>query len=343
MSGKIDKALEERRNKLETELVGKLSPTTRPEVLDAYVKKLAQVDALKALFPKRPLPVWIVPASVAILAVSLIGLAAGIRLPNPELRLDAQMNSILVTVGGRGIDRSNKVAIPVSDFRIVGAGNPFSPAETVTSIEEIQFLENTNLEITTEDKACLHIDIHKSIEPAGIRFAIMKKTAAIAEPSPDNRMVPVGGDVRFCLTDAARATDFILYLPVASLETTHLLSDDAAGSAKLKASSIVSGDLRFLDIARTTPLTGMDELSIRTDGTGWLTLVPGRPLRVRFSGRAGSVESLGISADSRRVDLSPLLLDWVHENPTISSLIGLLAGLVGSIWSVIHYFKRRPD
>lgn len=104
----------------ENALEGSLAQGATGSDLIRHDEHLQTLDRLLQRFPAKKSPAWLLPLSVAVVAASLLGIAAAIRLPGPIITFDVRLSALAITAAADGSGLSSVAATSVKSLEVVG-------------------------------------------------------------------------------------------------------------------------------------------------------------------------------------------------------------------------------
>jgi hypothetical protein len=278
-------------------------------------------------------PRWLVPAAFAMLALILVGIASAIRLRTAHVDIDANVESLELSIGGSEqelINRPHDIRVRMLD--VVRAGPTPAPAAFLSSLRA---LPNARLAVSAEGTGCVRIT---AIQRAGSRRPALialaggpEDAAGLSEPAEVT--IAPGEEIRFCV-----ASNEALQLVAEPVRLDLSRTRSEAAPSGLRLATIVAGTLRQGQTDNVLQLRPFDLIHLDRIQQGTLIITAEQHLHLIFSGAALKAETILPNA-SRRGDLRPTLLEYLVHSPAIQSIFGIITGLVGMLWGAWRYFS----
>lgn len=342
MPGTAKSVIERRKKEAERQLIADLERDASTDVLAESQSRLAALNDIGDMLPVASSPKWVLPASVAMIGASLIGMGSLVHLNQPQIRLDAKVQALTVEASADGIGLTNAGTVTVTNFDVVGLEEfDRSILAGVIGFSSLELIPGARAEVSLIQPNCVVIQmatLHSSIAPSqggALRLTLHRPGPSGTGTQTIPIAVPQGGAVSFC---AAQVGDHLLLGRVATLDLSRIHLRDLSTAETIRASSIVSGSYAIPAVNRAVTLGGHDRISLELISDGWVVIGRTDALTISFSGRVGNARSYGLS-QAVSESLTPTVLEWFSRSPWVTSLFGLFTGLVGIAWSAIRYFR----
>lgn len=334
----LTQKVEEAETALEANLVRGASATD----LRSHDRMLQTLDRLLERFPPSERPSWMLPLFVGAVAVSLLGLAALIRLPRPLVTVDTRISSIGVTAAADGDGLNSDAAFAVKSLEVAGDAKAQAIAKPAISISSFRLTPGTSA-VMQQRASCVYVELPVAQVPAqprmalGLDLVVLHAAGDGAElPVPSQLRAKPGTTVTICGDFPAN------YALAGSVEKDDLYrsqpGDALRGFVNLRTPSIISGKLRLPNVNRSSDLHDTDMLSLSGVTQGWAFVFPAAPMRVVFSGTVARPTSLSPSPEGGTDSLEPTALEWFTKSPFSTAVFGLVTGFVGMLWALGKYF-----
>lgn len=347
MSSGIDKVVAGKVADARARLLGELLQVVADDELSehrlaAVERKLRRLERLKEALPgRKPLPVWIAPLSVGVVAVSAVGAALLVKLQNPEVHVDAHVSmlSFVVAADDNAFFTAND--IPIKTMEVIGQPVAEPLLKNVASINRIQLLPGTQVELAyaggcTTLQTGRRILLDDRAHPTGLKVTVLYAGNGADAQMPDELSLASGTTLRFC---ARNPPDGAIFGNVRMLDLSHVIVVDQSSGRILRSATIAKGSLVLPEVGRSVALTDADRLSLMDISDGWIAITPGSDLRVMFSGHVSRPYLVDIQPSGTRTPLSPSLAEWLRNSPAFASLVGMSTGFAGLLWTVLSYFR----
>ena len=334
-------ALEVRISQTEDELEARITKRPTNIELARLDRSLLVLDRLLQRFPAKASPPWLMPLSVAVVAVSLLGVAAAIRVPRPLITLDVRLSALEVTAHPQGTGLSSDIPMSVRSLEVAGDGQAEAIARSVTSISSLRLMPGTEA-FVEQHGSCFEVQIpidQRTDNPGlerGLDLLVLSPSQTPGTlPTPSQLRARPGTTVTIC-------GDFpVNYAFAGSIERARLYrrqpGDAIRGFVDLRTPSILSGKLRLPDVDRVSDIQDTDMLSLEAVSRGWMFLFPAPTMRVVFSGTVDRPQLVSPSPEGASTNLEPTLLEWLTKSKLSTALFGLITGFVGMLWSLAKY------
>lgn len=304
-------------------------------------ESLQSLDRLLQRFPANKSPSWLLPLSVAVVAVSLLGIAAAIRLPRPLVTVDARLSAVAITAAADGTGLSSGGSILVKSIEVAGDAKAQAIAGPAVSISSLKLTAGTSV-LVEQRASCFEVQIPVAQgATAGLAFGLdlvvlhPPKTQGQL-PTPVELHASPGTTVTIC---GDLPANYALAGSVGRIDLYRRQSGDALrGFVDMRTPSIVSGKLRLPRVDRALDLQDTDMLSFDGITHGWAFLFPAPTMRVVFSGRVDRPASVSPTPEGGSASLAPTLLEWLTKSPLVTAVFGLVTGFVGMLWALAKYF-----
>lgn len=335
-------ALKRKISDAESALEAGLSQGAAGIELMQYDESLQSLDRLLLRFPTARSPSWLLPLSVAVVAVSLLGIAATIRLPRPIVTVDVRLSALTITAAADGAGLSSDAAIPVKSLEVTGNAKAQAISGPAVSISSLKLSPGTTA-LMEQRGSCIEVQIpvtqgaSKAGGVLGLDLVVLHapKTQGLL-PTPEELRASPGTTVTICGDFPA---NYALAGNVARIELYRRQPSDALrGFVDMRTPSIVSGKLRLPHVNRTSDLRDTDMLSFDGVTRGWAFVFPGPVMRVVFSGKVDRPLSVSPTPEGGADALEPTLLEWFTKSSLVTSVFGLVTGFVGMLWALVRYF-----
>lgn len=338
-------ALERMISDAESALQDSLTHGASATDIERHDKSLQALDRLLHRFPKKKSPPWLLPLSVAVVAVSLVGLAAGIRIPRPFIVADARVFALTITAAADGTGLSSDVSVPVNSIEVVGGSKQDSITGPSVSISAFKLKPGTTALFEQLD-SCLEIQIpvtESSPEHTaqGIELIVLHPPKEKGQlPTPATWHASPGATITICgnlpknyaISGGVQRVDLYRHQPGEVLR----------GFVDMYFPSIISGNLRLPNFNRSLDLQDTDMVSLDGIRDGWSFIFLTPPMRVVVTGAVDHPAKLSPTPRGGATSLEPTLLEWITKSPLITSVFGLVSGLVGVLWALGRYFGLLP-
>lgn len=306
--------------------------------LDALLQSL---DRLLRRFPPRRNPPWLLPLSVAVIAVSLIGIAASVRLSGPALTVDARLSALAITAASQGTGLSSDEVVPVRSLEVAGDAMAQAIASQALSVSSVRVTAGTTA-LLEQRASCLEVRIPAEQGPvqavAGLGLDLVVLHAPKAQgqlPTPAEIRVSPGKTLTIC---GDFPGNYALAGRVGRIELFRRQPGAAQqGFEDLRTPSIVSGKLRLPAVGRVSDLQDTDMVLLDRIEGGWAFVFPATAMRLVFSGTVDRPLGVTPAAGTGSVSLQPTLLEWLTKSPLVTAAFGLVTGLVGMLWGFAKY------
>lgn len=335
-------ALKQRIADAESSLEAALSRGEPNIDLAKHDEALQSLDRLLLRFPTKKTPPWLLPLSVALVAMSLLGIAATVRLPGRLVTLDARVSAVAITAADDAPGLSSNDAILVKSLEVAGDAKAQVVAAAAVSISWLKITPGTTA-LLEQRGSCfaVHIPIArdgaKSALELGMDLVVTHPAKAQGQlPTPAELRVRPGTSVTIC---GDLPANYSIAGSVRRIELYRRQPSDAQrGFADMRTPSIVSGKLRLPSVNRATDLQDTDMISFDGVARGWAFVFPAPAMRMVFSGKVERPASVSPTSEGGSTSLEPTLLEWLTKSPLVTSAFGLITGLVGMLWGLAKYF-----
>jgi hypothetical protein len=303
---------------------------------------LRTLDRLLLHFPKKEVAPWLLPLSVAVIAISLVGFAAAVRLPSQLVTVDARLAGFSVTVAADGSGLQSDTAVQVESLEI--AGDPKAQAIAASAVSISAFRLTAGTTVLLEQRAsCLEVELPadqgapKIRQDLGLNLVVLHPPRAEGQlPTPMDLHVSPGATVTICSQFPA---NYALAGSVTRIDMYRRQPGDALqGFLDIRTPSIVSGKVRLPQVNRTSDLQDTDMLSFSGVTRGWAVIFPAHQMRIVFSGKVDRAVSLSSTPEGGATSLEPTLLEWLTKSAFVTAVFGLVTGFVGMLWALAKYF-----
>lgn len=305
-------------------------------------ESLQILDRLLQRYPEKKTPPWVLPLSVAVAGVSLLGIAAGTHLPAPLVVVDARVTALTVTAAASGTGVSSNAEISVKSLEVAGDTKAQAIAARAVSISTLKLAPGTTA-LIEQHASCFEVQIpawqgaaKKEVIPGLDLIVIHPPKISGQLPTPAELHVPPGATVTICGDLPAY---YSLSGNVGRVDLYRRQPGDALrGYVELRTPSIVSGKLRLPHVSRTSDLQDTEMISLDGVTRGWAFIFPRPAIRLVFSGKVDRPVSVSPTPDGESTRLEPSLLEWVAKSPLTTAVFGLVTGIVGILWGLARYF-----
>ena len=335
-------ALKRKIAKAESTLEASLAQGATGIDLMRHEKSLQTLDRLLQRFPAKKIPQWLLPLSVAIVSVSLLGIAAAIRLPRPLVTVDARLSALAITAAADGTGMSSDTAIPVKSIEVAGDAKAQAIARPAVSISSFKLMAGTTA-LVEQRASCLEVQIPvaQGATTAGVALGL---TLVVLHPPKMQGQLPTPTELR--ASPGATVTicgdlppNYALAGSVGRIDLYRRQPGDALqGFMDMRTPSIISGKLRLPQVNRTSDLHDTDMLSFDGVTRGWAFVFPAPAMRVVFSGKVDRPVTVSPTSEGGSEPLEPTLLEWFTKSPFATAVFGLVTGFVGILWALAKYF-----
>ena len=305
-------------------------------------ESLQSLDRLLQRFPAKKNPSWLLPLSVAVVAMSLLGIAAVFRLPGPLVTVDVRLSAMAITAAAEGAGLSSDAAISVKSIEVAGDAKAQVIAGPAVSVSSLKLLAGTTA-LLEQRGSCFEVQLpvtRGAAKPTlvlGLDLVVMHPAQSRGQlPTPAEMRLLPGTTVTIC---ADLPANYALAGNVAKIDLYRRQPGDAQrGFVDMRTPSIVFGKLRLPYVNRATDLQDTDMVSFDGIVRGWAFVFPAPSMRVVFSGKVDRPVSVSPTPDGGSVSLEPTLLEWITKSPLATAIFGLVTGFVGMMWGLAKYF-----
>ncbi len=335
-------ALKRKISDAENALASSLARGATGADLIRHDRSLQSLDRLLQRFPARRNPTWLLPLSVTMVSMSLLGITAAIRLPRPFVTADVRLSALTITAAADGTGLSSDAAFPLKSLEVAGDAKAQAitgPAEWISSLN----LTPGTTALIEQRGSCFEIQIPVAQATAkmdsahGLDLVVLhppKKPEQL--PTPVNLRASPGATVTIC---GDLPPHYALVGSVERIEMYRRQPGDALrGFVDMRTPSIASGKLRLPHVNRASDLQDTDMLSFDGVTRGWAFAFPAPPMRVVFSGTVERPATVSPSPEGGSPSIAPTLLEWFTKSPFVTAMVGLVTGLVGTLWALAKYF-----
>lgn len=186
----LTQKVEEAETALEANLVRGASATD----LRSHDRMLQTLDRLLERFPPSERPSWMLPLFVGAVAVSLLGLAALIRLPRPLVTVDTRISSIGVTAAADGDGLNSDAAFAVKSLEVAGDAKAQAIAKPAISISSFRLTPGTSA-VMQQRASCVYVELPVAQVPAQPRMAL-GLDLVVLHAAGDGAELPVPSQLR---------------------------------------------------------------------------------------------------------------------------------------------------
>jgi hypothetical protein len=310
--------------------------------LARHDESLQSLDRLLQRFPTKKNPSWLLPLSVAVVAMSLLGIAAAIRLSAPLVTVDARLSAMAITAAADGAGLVTGAAIPVKSLEVAGDAKAQAIAGPAVSVSSLKLMAGTTA-LLEQRGSCIEVQLpvtQGAAKPAlvlGLDLVVMHPPKTQGQlPTPAELRVFPGTTVSIC---GDLPANYALAGNVGRIDLYRRQPGDAQrGFVDLRTPSIISGKLRLPNFNRATDLQDTDMVSFDGVARGWVFVFPAPAMRVVFSGKVDRPVSVSPTPEGGSASLAPTLLEWLTKSPLVTAAFGLVTGFVGMLWGLAKYF-----
>lgn len=326
----------------ENALEGSLAQGATGSDLIRHDEHLQTLDRLLQRFPAKKSPAWLLPLSVAVVAASLLGIAAAIRLPGPIITFDVRLSALAITAAADGSGLSSVAATSVKSLEVVGDAKAQAIAAPAVAVSSLKLTAGTTA-LVEQRASCFEIQIlapqgaARTGSEFGLHLVVLHQPKMHGQlPTPAELHASPGTTVTMCGDFPA---NYALAGTVGSIDLYRRQPGDALrGFVSMRTPSIISGKLRLPNVNRSSDLQDTDMLSFDGITRGWAFVFLAPAMRVVFAGEVETPESVSPTPEVRAASLEPTLLEWFTNSPLITSIFGLITGSVGMLWGLSKYF-----
>jgi len=335
-------ALKQKIADAETGLEASLNQGSTAADLNRHDRTLQTLDRLIKRFPAREAPSWHLPLFVAAVALSLLGIAALVKLRGPLVTVDARLSTLVVSAAADGAGLSSDAAIPLKSLEVAGDAQAKAITDPATSISSLKLAAGT-IVVLEQRASCFEIQIpiaqraSKAGMTLGLDLLVLHPAKVPGQlPTPVELRAKPGTTVTIC---GDLPSNYALSGSVDSITLYRRQpGDPVRGFADMRTPSIVSGKLRLPHVNRVSDLQDTDMLSLDGIVRGWIFVFPAPAMRVVFSGNVNRLVSVSPTPEGGSDSLEPSLLEWFTKSPLATAVFGLVTGSVGLLWAIGRYF-----
>lgn len=335
-------ALKQKIEDAESALEASLAQGATDTNLGRHDKSLQTLDRLLQRLPAKKNASWLLPLSVAVVSVSLLGIAAAIRLPSPFVIVDARVSAVAITAAADGTGLSSDVAILVKSLETAGDAKAQAIAGPAVSISSLKLKPGTTA-LVEQRASCFEVEIPvaqgaaKAGSALGLDLVVLHPPKTQGQlPTPVELRASPGTTVTIC---GDLPTNYALAGSVGRIDMYRRQPGDALrGFVDMRTPSINSGKLRLPHVNRTSDLQDTDMLSLDGITRGWAFVFPLPAMRVVFSGKVDRPAIVSPTPEGGSASLEPTLLEWFTKSPLVTAVFGLVTGFVGMLWGLAKYF-----